>query len=203
MLLTKNLQFVVDSLFILLNGIVTTFLNIGKEQTTGMNLNGNFFLTPKWTLNGGIDVYYNYLDGVQLGSSGKNETVSNSGIVWGGRLQTQIQFNKGWSVQSFAHYRGNNVQLQGYNRNSGMYSIGVRKDFNNKKGSFGLASENFIGGMVRKSFLDTPVLKQTSTDYIYNQNIKLTFSFKIGNMRLVEEKKSKVKNDDQKGCGEN
>jgi ferric enterobactin receptor len=187
----------------LVGAIITTFLNIGKEQTTGINLNGNFFLTPKWTLNGGIDAYYNYLDGIQLGANGKSETVSNDGIVWGGRLQTSLQLNKGWSLQSFVHYRGNNVSLQGSNVNSGMYSLGIRKDFKNKKGSLGLATENFVGGMVRRSTLDTPVLKQTSTDYLYNQNVKLTFSFKIGNMRLVEEKKSKVKNDDQKAGGDN
>ncbi|MES2794332.1 MAG: outer membrane beta-barrel family protein [Bacteroidota bacterium] len=186
----------------LIGAIITTFQNIGKEQTTGINLNGNFFLTPKWTMNGGLDIYYNYLDGFQSGIGGTSEKVSNDGIVYGGRIQSSIQLNNGWGIQAFGGYRGNNVQLQGSNRNSGMYSIGVRKDFNNKKGSFGLATENFFGGMVRKSFLDTPILKQTSTDYIYNQNIKLTFSFKIGNMRLVEEKKSKVRNDDTKAGGD-
>ena len=85
-----------------------------------------------------------------------------------------------------------------------MYSIGVRKDFINKKGSFGLATENFFGGMYQKSILETPTISQKSNNYMYNQNIKLTLSFKIGNMRLVEEKKSKVKNDDVKsGGGEN
>ena len=188
----------------LVGAIITTFQNIGKEQTTGFNLNGNFFLTPKWSLNGGIDVYYNYLNGFQAGLNGTNTEVSNNGIVWGGRLQTSITLKKGWGIQGFGGYRGNQIQLQGSNRNSGMYSVGLRKDFNNKKGSFGLATENFFGGMVRKSLLDTPTLSQKSTDYIYNQNVKLTLSIKIGSMRLVEEKKSKVKNDDVKsGGGEN
>lgn len=187
----------------LVGAIVTTFQNIGKEQTTGFNLNGNFFLTPKWSINGGVDVYYNYLDGIQMGLNGQNVKVSNDGIVWGGRVQSSLQLTKGWSMQGFGGFRGNNVQLQGNNRNSGMYSLGIRKDFNNKKGSLGLASENFFGGMVRRSTLDTPTLSQRSTDYIYNQNVKLTFSFKIGNMRLVEEKKSKVKNDDVKAGGDN
>jgi outer membrane receptor protein involved in Fe transport len=187
----------------LIGAIVTTFQNIGKEQTTGINLNGNFFLTPKWTLNGGVDIYYNYLDGIQMSATGTNVKVSNSGIVWGGRMQTALTLKKGWSMQAFGGYRGNNVQLQGSNRNSAMYSVGIRKDFNNKKGSFGLATENFFGGMYRKSVLETPILTQKSNDYMYNQNVKLTLSFKIGNMRLVEEKKSKVKNDDVKSGGDN
>jgi ferric enterobactin receptor len=187
----------------LVGAIITSFQNIGKERTTGINLNGNFFLTPKWTMNGGIDLYYNYLDGIQIGLTGQNEKVSNSGIVWGGRLQTAITLKKGWSMQGFGGYRGNNIQLQGTNRNSAMYSVGIRKDFVNKKGSFGIATENFFGGMYRKSTLETPTLMQKSTDYMYNQNVKATLSFKIGNMRLVEEKKSKVRNDDVKAGGEN
>lgn len=187
----------------LVGAIITTFRNIGNEQTTGINLNGNFFLTPKWSLSGGIDAYYNYLDGFQNDAAGNSVKVSNDGIVWGGRIQSALQLTKGWGIQAFGGVRGNNVQLQGYSRNSAMYSIGVRKDFNNKKGSFGLATENFFGGMIGRSSLDTPTLKQTSTDYRYNQNVKLTFSFKIGNMRLVEEKKSKVRNDDTKAGDDN
>jgi hypothetical protein len=37
------------------------------------------------------------------------------------------------------------VQLQGNKINTPMYSLGVKKDFANKKGSVGLASENFFG----------------------------------------------------------
>ncbi len=185
----------------LVGAIVTTFQNIGKEQNTGMNLNGNFFLSPKWTVNGGVDIYYSFLSGFQTGLNGLSSKISNDGIVWGGRITSQLQLNKGWGLQVFGAYRGNNIQLQGYNVNPGQYGLGLRKDLANKKGSLGLATENFFGGMTRRSVLESPILKQNATNYIYNQNIKLTFSYKIGNMRLVEEKKSKVRNDDVKSGG--
>ena len=182
--------------------IITTFQNIGKEQTFGTNIFGNFFITPKWTLNGGLDLYYNYLEGQQTGLNGISSTISNSGIVVGGRLQSSITLQKGWAIQAFGGFRGNRVQLQGTQGGMGMYSIGARKEFANKKGSLGLAAENFFG-MTMRSTLSTPQFNQVMVNNLYNQNIKLTFSYKIGKMKFTQAKQSKVKNDDVKSGGDN
>ncbi|RYF46007.1 MAG: TonB-dependent receptor, partial [Cytophagaceae bacterium] len=47
----------------LIGAIVTTFQNIGTQQVFGTNVFGNFNITSKWSVNGGIDLYYNYLEG--------------------------------------------------------------------------------------------------------------------------------------------
>lgn len=182
--------------------IITTFENIGKEQTFGTNIFGNFFLTPKWTLNGGVDIFYNYLEGQQTGLDGLSAKISNDGFVVSGRLQSSISFKKGWAVQASGGFRGNRVQLQGSQGGMGMYSIGARKEFANKKGSIGLAAENFFG-MKMRSTLTTPMFNQVMVNNLYNQNVKLTFSYKIGKMKFTETKKSKVKNDDVMGGGDN
>lgn len=182
--------------------IITTFENIGKEQTFGTNIFGNFFLTPKWTLNGGVDLFYNYLEGQQTGLDGLSAKISNDGFVVSGRLQSSISFKKGWAVQASGGFRGNRVQLQGSQGGMGMYSIGARKEFANKKGSIGLAAENFFG-MKMRSTLTTPMFNQVMVNNLYNQNVKLTFSYKIGKMKFTESKKSKVKNDDVMGGGDN
>lgn len=183
----------------LVGAIVTTFQNIGKQQMFGSNVYANISITPKWSVNAGIDLYYNYLEGQAQGADGVSTLINNSGVVIGGRLQTQIQLKNGWGIQGFSFFRGNQVQLQGTQGSFYMYSLGFRKDFKNKKGSFGLATENFLGGIVVKSTLNSAQFNQVSINNIYNQNVKLTFSYKIGNMRMVEQKKTKsVKNDDVK-----
>ncbi len=186
----------------LIGALVTTFQNIGKEQTFGSNIFGNISLTPKWTLNGGVDIYYNYLEGQQTGMNGISSKISNDGIVIGGRIQSQLSLKNGWAMQLFGGFRGNRVQLQGYQRGQGMYSLGIRKDFKNKKGSLGIASENFFGGMIMRTTLDTPQFNQVSVNRLYNQNVKITFSYKIGKMKFTETKKSKVRNDDVKSGGD-
>ena len=183
----------------LAGAIVTTFQNIGTQQTFGINIFGNTFITPKWSLNGGIDLFYTYLEGQTQNLGGTFSVINNSGIIVNGRITSQYSLNKGWGIQAFGGFRGNQVQLQGNQINTPMYSIGVKKDFANKKGSIGLASENFFGGMKMTSTLESPIFNQVSVNNIYNQNVKLTFSYKIGNMKFVEKKSKSVKNDDVKG----
>jgi outer membrane receptor protein involved in Fe transport len=184
----------------LAGAIITTFENIGKQQVFGTNV----FLTPKWTLNGGVDLYYNYLEGKVQGKDGASVTTSNSGWVVGGRIMTNLSLPNGWGVQGHAGMRGNQITLQGVQGSFYMYSLGIRKDFANKKGSLGIAAENFLGGMKMTSTTLSPTISQTFTNNIYNQNIKLTFSYKIGKMSFVAPKKTKsVKNDDVKSSGDN
>jgi ferric enterobactin receptor len=188
----------------LAGAVVTTFQNIGKEQTIGTNIFGNFFITPKWTINGGFDLYHSYLEGQQTSADGTSTTIDNAGWIISGRIQSQLQLKNGWGIQAFGGFRGNRVQLQGMQGGMGMYSLGVKKDFNNKKGSLGLAVDNFFGGMTMRTTLNSPQFSQVNVNSIYNQNVKLTFGYKIGNMKFVENKKTKsVKNDDVKSNGDN
>ncbi|MCU0340120.1 MAG: TonB-dependent receptor [Spirosomaceae bacterium] len=188
----------------LAGAIVTTFENIGRQQIVGTNVFANVFITPKWTLNGGIDLYYSYLEGKVQGRDGLSVNTSNAGWVVGGRLMSSLSLQNGWAMQLHGGMRGNQVTLQGIQGSFYMYSFGVKKDFANKKGSVGLAAENFLGGMTMKSSSKTPVLSQTMVNNIYNQNVKVTFSYKIGKMSFVAPKKTKgVKNDDVKEGGDN
>ncbi|MCY7351397.1 MAG: TonB-dependent receptor [Cytophagaceae bacterium] len=181
--------------------LITTFQNIGHQQTYGVNVFANTNITPKWTLSGGIDLYYAYLQGQTPGLNGQTVTVSNSGVVIGGRLMSQLQLKNGWGLQAFGGMRGNQVQLQGTQGSFYMYSLGVRKDFNSKKGSVGIAAENFLAnGMRIRTALNSPTFSQVNTNQLMNQNLKVTFSYKIGKMTMQAPRhKKSVSNDDVKG----
>ncbi|MEZ0485864.1 TonB-dependent receptor domain-containing protein [Fibrella aquatica] len=172
-------------------GIVTTFSNVGVEQTIGSNVFANVQLTSKWTLNGGMDVYYRTMEGQVTGLDGRSITQRNSGFVLGGRLMTQYIFGKGWGMQANTFVSGPRVQLQGQQGGMYMYSLGVRKDFTNKQGSIGLATENFLGGVQMTSTFSSPTLQQESINRLYNQNIKLTLNYRIGKMTFEPRKRKK------------
>ncbi|MBD2699121.1 TonB-dependent receptor [Spirosoma sp. BT702] len=181
--------------------ILTTFQNIGVQRTMGANVFFNTNLTSKWSLNGGFDGYYVYMQGATPGLDGKSMTISNTGISIGGRLMSQLQLDKGWSAQVFSFFRGPMPQLQGTQGGFYMYSLGIRKDLANKRGSVGLAAENFIGnGVVMRTQLDSPILSQVSVNRLYNQNVKLTFTYRIGKMSFdaPRRKARSVNNDDVK-----
>ena len=190
----------------LAGGIITTFQNIGIQKTYGANVFFNTSITPKWSINGGLDGYYMYLEGVTPGADGKSITISNSGISIGGRLMSQLQLDKGWSAQVFSFFRGPNPQLQGTMGSFYMYSLGVRKDLASKKGSIGLAAENFIGnGVTMRTNLNTPLLSQVNVNNLYNANVKVTFTYRIGKMTFEEQRRKarSVNNDDVIGAGGN
>ena len=185
--------------------ILTNYLNIGNEDAYGMNLFGNVNISNKLQLGGGTDVYYTIL---KNNNPNPLYNASNEGWVASFRLFGSYNFSKGWGLQTFAFYRGNQVQLQGNQGGFGIYSLGVKKDFMNKKGSIGLGAENYFtpNGFTIKSNVDSPTISQNSVTTLRNMNFKLTFSYKIGKITFTDGKKKKksVNNDDLKdGGGDN
>ena len=188
----------------LAGGIITTYQNIGIQRTYGANVFFNTNLTSKWSINGGLDGYYMYMEGLTPNAEGKSITINNSGVSIGGRLMSQLQLNKGWSAQVFSFFRGPNPQLQGTMGSFYMYSLGVRKDLASKRGSIGLAAENFAGnGVTMRTTLNSPLLSQVNVNHLYNANVKVTFTYRIGKMTFEEQRKKarSVSNDDVKGEG--
>lgn len=183
-------------------GIITTFANVGFERTLGSNVFANVQLTSKWSVNGGVDVYYRTLEGQVVGLDGRSTTQSNAGFVLGGRLMTQLQFGNGWGIQANSFVSGPRVQLQGQQGGMYMYSLGVRKDIAKKAGSIGLAAENFVGGVQMTSTFSSATLQQVGVNRLYNQNIKLTFNYRIGKMTFEPRKRKKnntPSQDDEQG----
>ncbi|ACT96394.1 TonB-dependent receptor domain-containing protein [Dyadobacter fermentans] len=184
--------------------IVTTFENIGKQRAYGANIFANVYLTPKWTLNGSIDILHSYLEGQTTGLDGTSVGISNSGFNYGGRLMSQLSLRNGWGLQAFGFYRGKEIQLQGTRTGFYLYSLGFKKDFANKKGSIGFGAENFLTKGVRfTSDLTSPQFVQTGSTQLYNRNFKVTFSYSIGKMSFnAPKKKTKsVNNTDVVGGG--
>ena len=87
---------------------------------------------------------YRPISGAALGLASQSITLTNTGFRMGGRFDTQLQLDKGWAIQANFGYRGRDIQLQGYRIGFAQYSRGRRREFTNKRGSVGLAAENFL-----------------------------------------------------------
>jgi outer membrane receptor protein involved in Fe transport len=182
--------------------IITKFENIGKQKNIGLNFFGNVYLTPKWTLNGGFDVTYSQLEGQITDAKGLSATATNSGFTGGGRMMTNITLKNGWGIQGFGGMWGPKVQLQGRQSGFPMYALGVKKDFNNKKGSFGIAGENFFSNGKFSSEIISATLNQTSSRTLFNRGVRVNLAYKFGKIGFEQKKKTRsVKNDDVKDGG--
>ena len=170
-----------------------------------MNIFANINFTDKWTMNGGVDLRYAWLEGQVTGTDGTSETAKNSGWNYGGRVMSQYKLGNGWTAQGFAFMRGRRVQLQGSRGGFGAYSVGINKDFKNKKGSIGLAAENFLNrGWNVNTELNSAFFTQNSNMLLLNRSVRINFNYRLGKMdvRRSRKKTRSVRNDDLMSGGD-
>jgi outer membrane receptor protein involved in Fe transport len=179
--------------------IRTTYQNIGNQDAYGSNIFGNINISNKLSLGLGGDIYYAML---KNNNPNPNYNASNTGWVANLRAFGSYTLGKNWGLQAFGFMRSTQVQLQGYQGGMGIYSLSIKKDFNEKKGSIGFGMENFFtpNGFKIRNELNSPIIAQKSTTTLQNMNFKVTFSYRIGKMTFADPRKKKksVNNDDLK-----
>jgi hypothetical protein len=178
-------------------GIQTSYANIGQEDAYGTSVFANVNV-GKLSLNGGTDVYYAVLDN---NVPEPEFNASNKGWVASYRLFGSYNLTKGWGFQFFGFYRGRQVQLQGYQTGFGIYSLGLKKDIADKKGSIGFGAENFFTPAFRvRAESASPLYQQKSVNVFHNMSFRLNFSYRIGKMNMDARPKRRrsINNDDLK-----
>lgn len=183
----------------------TSYFNIGQEEAYGGSVFGSINISNKLTLNGGTDIYYAVLSNNVEDPTDPTQSASNSGLVYNIRAMGNYKLGQGWGIQGFGFYRGRQVQLQGSQGGFGIYSLNLRKEFNEGRGSIGFGAENFLSPTIKvRNELNSPTFSQTSTNVMHNMNFKVNFSYRIGKMTsdAPRRRKKSVSNDDLKGGGE-
>lgn len=181
------------------NIIFTTFENIGQEQAIGTNIFTNITISNKFSLNGGVDLFYTMLNN---GLTDPALAAQNEGWVISGRMFGNYSLPKDWQIQLFTFARGRRVQLQGSSGGFAAYGLNLNKQFQEKRGSVGFGVENFLARefIIRNETI-TPTIIQNSTAALRNMNFKVNFSYRIGKMSMTDRKRKRksVSNDDLKG----
>lgn len=181
--------------------VKSTAVNIGNEQAYGANVNLNVNISNKLMMGGGADLSYVYLTN---NNPDPLLNAKNEGLTSNFRVFANYTLGGGWGLQMFSFYRPNQILLQGSQGGFGIYSLNVRKEFKNKKGSFGIGAENFLtNGIVIRNETNSPTISQTSFNTLRNANIRFSFTYRLGKMSFGQQKKKKsVNNDDTKDGGD-
>ena len=181
--------------------VTTTYANIGKQNAYGGSLFANIN-NGKLSLNAGTDFYY-----VTLANNvpDKNFNAANEGFVLSGRVFGSYNFTPVWGLQAFAFYRGNQVQLQGDQSSFGVYSLSVKRDFAEKRGSIGFGAENFFTPSITiRNNIMSPLIDQSSRNVLHNLSFKVNVSYRIGKLTVAPPTRrgKSINNDDLKGGGD-
>lgn len=177
--------------------VKTKSVNIGSEQSYGMNFNLNINVSNKLMIGGGGDLSYVFITN---NNPDPLLNAKNQGLTSNFRIFSNYNIGGGWGLQLFSFYRPNQIMLQGSQGGFGMYNLSVRKDLKNKKGSFGIGAENFLtNGITIRNETNSPVISQVSYNTMRNMNFRVNFTYSIGKMTFGPQKKKKsVNNDDTK-----
>ena len=179
--------------------VVTSYQNIGQQNAYGGSIFANIN-NGKFNLNAGTDFYY-----TTLANKVPDPIYNayNEGFVMSGRLFGSYNFTPVWGVQGFAFYRGRQVQLQGNQSGQGFYTLGVKRDFAEKRGSIGFGLDNFFTPQITvRNTVVSPLIDQASQTVVHSLGFRVNLSYRIGKMTAAPLRRSKsINNDDLKGDG--
>jgi outer membrane receptor protein involved in Fe transport len=173
-----------------------TYQNVGQEDAYGGSAYTSLDVGTKFSVSGGVDTYYAVL---RNNVADPLYAARNAGLVVSGRLYGSYALPKNWNVQLFGFYRGQQVQLQGAQSSFAVYSMSIKHDFAQKKGSLGFGAENFFSpsNTVRTS-IDSPLLSQTTSTIQHITSFKVYFGYRIGKLTADARPSKSVRNDDLK-----
>ncbi|RZL16492.1 MAG: TonB-dependent receptor, partial [Hymenobacter sp.] len=172
------------------------FQNIGRENAYGGSAFASLNVGSTFSVSGGLDAYYAVLSNRVADPL---YAARNAGLVVGGRLYGSYALPKGWGVQLFGFYRGQQVQLQGTQSSFVLYSMSLKREFANKKGSLGFGAENFFSprNTVRND-ISGALLTQSTRTTQHLTSFKVYFSYRIGKLTADLPTRKAVRNDDLK-----
>ncbi|MBC7915867.1 MAG: TonB-dependent receptor [Pyrinomonadaceae bacterium] len=184
---------------------LSSFQNIGKNNSVGSSISGQVMPIKKLTLRGNLN-FYTYSPKV---SSTFSSTVTDSKetyLMYNAFLGGSFTISKGLLVETFAIVNAPRRTSQGKNPSFNMWQMSLNKEILKKKGKVGLnvvdpfnERKNF-----RSSFTGNGGLVQSSNFSVPFRSVGVNFSWQFGKMNFNPQqpkKKRGVNNDDVKQDG--
>ena len=170
---------------------LTVRQNVARNERTGLNVNASGQLGRNWKVNGGGEFYYAHFNSPSLG-------VNNAGWLWQATLNMAYELPRNYSVQANGLYSTGWILLQGRNSAWYDYSMAVRKEFWDKKGSLILAVNNpFTYPFRQQNDSQSDTFRSHTANQYFTRSVKLTFSWQFGQIRdNHDEPARKITNDD-------
>jgi outer membrane receptor protein involved in Fe transport len=168
----------------------TTFRNIAKNNTLGLDLYGSTNLFNRWMINLNGSMYYKMLKSPSL-------NIENSGWQYSASMYTSFKLNEKFSLAGYAMYNGNQIQLQGYQTSWYYYFLGLQMTVLKGKGTLNLAGENFFSPEVKMTTkYQYQNAEYTNRTTYFGRGVRLSFNLSFGKMNFV--RKKQIDNDDLK-----
>ncbi|MCK4813305.1 MAG: TonB-dependent receptor [Candidatus Marinimicrobia bacterium] len=158
--------------------ILSTYKNVGKDQSLGLSAMSNLNLFSWWRMNISGSLYYYQIEGELYG-----EDISKGSVSYSARIQNTFMFPTKTRIQLSVFYLSKFVTAQGSSSGLFMTNLSLRQDFFKGKLSATLQVSDIFGTGFSQRETYTP------TTYIYSEYyrdapiISLNLSLKINNYK--------------------
>lgn len=174
----------------------TTYENIGKNKSLGLNLNTSYPVNKKLSMNVNTRISYTRIEGMV-----NSKFYENEGIQGNAYLSGSYKFDKDWRAGINAGYYSAWITLQGQSNPYYYTSASLSKDFLKKKASLSASVSNpFQKFRSWKNETSTPEFTQVSDYQNYYRRFNMSFNYRFGKLKeSIKKNKRGINNDDVSG----
>lgn len=177
---------------------LTTYDNVGKNNSFGFNFFGSVSPVKSLTLRGNLNLN-SYDIKLNQASSAVSAAENKIYLMYNAYISATYLFPKGITFETFVITNSPRRTFQGKNASFNMWNLGVKKELFNKKGSIGLnIIDPFNDRKNFKSEIKNPEFTQSSNFSIPFRSVGVNFSWRFGSLKVNQKPKRGVKNDDLK-----
>ncbi|MEC5144210.1 outer membrane beta-barrel protein [Chitinophaga sp. 212800010-3] len=161
---------------------VTKRDNIAAETRIGVNISGTFTPVRTVTIRPNVQLYRRQTDNIYSIPARIN------GFEYRASLNVNWQITKELIAEAFGNYKSG-IRWQGRQADFYSYTIALKKQLFNNKGSIGLTAVNpFAKYLRQKTVQEMPYLNATSLLYIPYRSFGVNFMYKFGKVKVGKSK---------------
>lgn len=177
---------------------ITTFQNLGSNNTLGLNFNTTLNLGKKLSFNINAELSHVWLKGDYNGQLYKNDGYMGNVFANAG-----YKFAEGYRLGVDAGYFSGNLVLQGQSSKFIYSSYVLSKEFFKKSATISLVANNpYSKFQTYRSTTTTAAYYQSSYNQNYYRTFALRFNYKFGKLKSdIKKNQHGINNDDTKGGG--
>jgi outer membrane receptor protein involved in Fe transport len=179
------------------SGTIATSQNIGRNNSVGLSLFGSVTLFKILSLRGNFNAY-TYNPSTSSAYSGV-QTQNGTYFQYNAFVSGTLTFESGLSGELFVIQNSSRRTIQGTNPAFNMLSLGVKKQFWDKKASLGInITSPFKKDLTFNSRTTSQNFSTVNNFSVPFQSFGLTFSYNFGKMQYGNNNRSKINNDDMR-----
>lgn len=179
----------------------TNFLNIGKNESVGVDLFTAVTIKKALTLRGGLNVSTYDAEGTING-----EVIENQAVLLSGNVAGTLTIKKVWKLEGFSFFRAPRQTLQGITPTFSLFSMGLNRDIFNKRGAIGIrVVEPFVRNKEFITDLSGTNFSQSSNFSIPFRSYGINFNLRFGKLDFKQPQRPRrsIRNEDLKESNDN